>query len=250
MEKYKMLNETKNEYFELSVHEIIEYIKINPLDKCYKFLNSERLLINNAFCLNTVFICHRINEQKDLINVPKSFGIELDIRDYNNKKGLFLSHDPYNDGECFEDYLQCYKHKTLILNVKSERIEPLCIELMEKHDIKDYFFLDSNLPMIKMLNNKYNNTNIACRFSEHEPIEFYENIKHMINWVWVDCFTKQPLTYELYEKFKQDDKKICIVSPELQGFQNKITEFRFFFIENNIVPDSICCKLNNIVFWL
>jgi len=250
MEKYKILNETKNECFYLSVDEIIEYIKINPLDKYYKFLNSERLLINNPVCLNTVFICHRINNQNDMINVPTNFGIELDIRDYNNKKGLHLSHDPYNEGECFEDYLQYYKHRTLILNVKSERIEPLCLELMEKYNIKNYFFLDSNLPMIKMLNDKYKNTNVACRFSEYEPIDFYENIKHMINWVWVDCFTKQPLTMEIYEKFKNDSKKICIVSPELQGFQNKITEFRNWFVENKIVPDSICCKLNNIILWL
>jgi hypothetical protein len=121
---------------------------------------------------------------------------------------------------------------------------------MEKYNIKNYFFLDSNLPMIKMLNDKYKNTNVACRFSEYEPIDFYENIKHMINWVWVDCFTKQPLTMEIYEKFKNDSKKICIVSPELQGFQNKITEFRNWFVENKIVPDSICCKLNNIILWL
>lgn len=33
----------------------------------------------------------------------------------------------------------------------------------------------------------------------------------------------------------------------LQGFQNKIKEFKDGFIENKIVPDSICCKLNNII---
>ena len=43
--------------------------------------------------------------------------------------------------------------------------------------LMSYFFLDSSIPMIHLLHNKYN---IACRFSEYEPIEFYNNIKNMI----------------------------------------------------------------------
>ncbi len=36
---------------------------------------------------------------------------------------LYISHSPYERGENFEQYLQQYHHGTMILNVKSERIE-------------------------------------------------------------------------------------------------------------------------------
>ena len=138
----------------------------------------------------------------------------------------------------------------MILNIKSERIEPRCIELMNEYEIQTYFFLDSNLPMIYLLNTKYHNTNIACRFSEFEPIEGYRRIKHMITWVWCDCFTFQPLTRDIYDEIHTDGKKICIVSPELQGRPHDIQKHRDHFIEKGVLPDAICCKINNIIDWI
>ena len=311
MEKYHIFNSTTNETYILYIHEIFELIRQHPEYQYYKLVNNESILIHNKTVLNTEFICHRINTEEELRNIPTIFGVELDLRDGDYKQ-LHLQHDPYFRGECFESYLKSYNHKTMILNIKSERIEPLCIEFMEKYSIKSYFFLDSNLPMIYLLNTKHNNNNIACRFSEFEPIESYRLIKHMIQWVWCDCFTSnfsgkcaygastlvserssqpcaiesgaedglrpslelrptcgeklvffstptcgevcekssQQLTRDIYDEIKKDGTKICIVSPELQGRSQEIQKYRYYFIENNILPDAICCKISNIIYWI
>jgi len=250
MENYKIWNETKKEMKYLYIHEIIIIIKQNPQQIFYKYIDDNKVLINNDIVVNTTFICHRINTINELNSIPEIFGIELDIRDTNYNKKLFLAHDPYINGEDFENYLKEYHHNTLILNIKSERTEPLCIELMHKYNIHKYFFLDSTTPMMYLLSKTYDNHNIACRFSEFEPIEYYNTVQNMVSWVWVDCFTEQPLTRELYDMIKKNNTKICIVSPELQQQPNKIKTYRDHFISNNILPDAICCKLYNIIHWI
>ena len=66
--------------------------------------------------MSTLLIAHRINTVEELVNVPFEFGIEVDLRD--SKKGLILSHDPFKQGESFEDFLKYYGHKFIILNIK------------------------------------------------------------------------------------------------------------------------------------
>jgi hypothetical protein len=161
-----------------------------------------------------------------------------------------LSHDPYSDGEDFDNYLKNYNHNIVILNIKSERTEIKCLDFMDQYNINDYFFLDSNMPMINYLNTKFKNNQIACRFSEYEPIESYQKIKDMVSWIWVDCFTEQPLTKGLFDIFRKDGKKICIVSPELQNQFEKISDYRDKFIKDSIIPDAICCKFERIIDWL
>jgi hypothetical protein len=141
-------------------------------------------------------------------------------------------------------------NNTLILNIKSERIELECLKLLEKYNINNYFFLDSSFPMIYLLNKTYNNNNIASRFSEYEPINHFLNCIDMYQYIWIDCFTKFPLNKENYELIKKENKKICIVSPELQKQPEKIENYRNYIIENNIIPHMICCKDYNIINWI
>ncbi|MCX7997545.1 MAG: hypothetical protein N3A69_01155, partial [Leptospiraceae bacterium] len=69
------------------------------------------------------FIAHRINTLSELKNLPSGIGVELDLRDGPREK-LILQHDPFKDGEDFEIFLSHYVNRgTLILNIKSERIE-------------------------------------------------------------------------------------------------------------------------------
>jgi len=138
----------------------------------------------------------------------------------------------------------------MILNIKSERIELECLKLLEKYNIKKYFFLDSSFPMIYLLNNQYNDNNIACRISEYEPIESFLYNKDFYKYIWIDCFSKFPLNNEIYEIIKKENKKICIVSPELQKQPQKIKEYRDNIIKNNIIPNYICCKIYNIINWI
>ncbi len=158
-------------------------------------------------------IKHRVNSSNELKNLSSEYGVELDLRNYNNE--LIIHHDPFQEGESFEDYLKNYRHSLIILNVKSEGIEKRVLELINKFNIQDYFLLDLSLPfMIKYLN--AGEKKIAVRFSEYEPIEFALAFKNKAKWLWVDCFSKFPLTMEAYKELKKYFR-ICLVSPELQG---------------------------------
>jgi len=160
-------------------------------------------------------IAHRINTVEQLRQVPHEYGIELDLRDSRGK--LVLWHDPFppEDAPAFEDFLPAYRHRLMILNVKSERIEWAVLDLIKRYNIERYFFLDSSFPMIRQLVQK-GESRIAVRFSEFEPIESALALAGQVEWVWIDCFTKMPLTPDTYRQLKRHFK-LCAVSPELQG---------------------------------
>jgi hypothetical protein len=195
----------------------------------------------------TEFIAHRINDIDTLKNLDLSYGVEIDLRD-NFDGSIYLSHDPFKHGTDFEDYLKNYKHQTIILNIKSERIELKILNLINKCKIKKYFFLDSSFPMIKLLSD-LGNTNIALRFSEFEGLDTIYNMRGKASWVWVDCFSCLPLDKNTYEKLKTWGYKICIVSPELQSQEEKIELYAKQLNSCEIVPDAICCKQKNINKW-
>lgn len=96
------------------------------------------------------FIAHRINTVEELKKIPTEYGVELDLRDRGER--LILQHDPFKDGEDFEEYLKHYHHGLMILeNIKSERIEHRVLELVHKYNVREYFLLDSSFPMIFLL---------------------------------------------------------------------------------------------------
>ena len=192
------------------------------------------------------YISHRINNISELLKTPFEFGVEVDLRDFNDR--LILQHDPFIDGEDFEEYLKNYNHGTMILNIKSERIEHRALETIKKFNVKKYFFLDSSFPMIHQLSNE-NQRNMALRFSEYESIETILNMRNKVDWVWVDCFTKLPLTQENYQTLKKEGFKICLVSPELQDQEEKIKEYKNYLSKCGIQPDAVCSKRENFDMW-
>lgn len=193
------------------------------------------------------YICHRVNNQEDMISQDCEYGVEIDLRDDTNGN-IYMEHEPFISGNDFEEYIKEYNKGTMILNIKSERIELKVIELLKKYNINDYFFLDSSFPMIKLLSDKGEN-NIALRFSEYEGIDTIINMSGKVKWIWVDCFTRLPITKEIEEKFHQMKYKICMVSPELQGQDEKLEEYANYIKKNNIKFDAICCKEYNIKRW-
>lgn len=192
------------------------------------------------------YIAHRINTISELKQTDSDWGVELDLHSYKNK--LIINHDPFEDGEDFEEYLTHYKHGTLILNIKEEGLEWRCLELLEKFNVRDYFFLDSSIPIIHKLIQK-NNKNVAVRFSKYEPLEFVLNFKNLVNWVWVDCFEDLILNQENFSELKNNNFKICLVSPELQKHNNKIKDYAQQLKSLNILPDAICTKKYSIELW-
>ena len=180
-----------------------------------------------------MFCCHRINTVIELKNIPSEYGIEVDLRD-NQDGEIYLAHDPFVNGELLCDFLNHYQHAFIILNIKSERIEYRVLELLKQHAIQDYFFLDSSFPMIYKLSSE-GIQNIAIRYSEFEGTDTIVAMQNKIQWIWIDCFTKNPLDYTTYLQFKNMGYKLCFVSPELQNQTHKLEEYKDFF-KNIFVP--------------
>jgi len=198
-----------------------------------------------------IYIAHRINTIPELKLISPEYGIEVDIRDHPTQ-GVILCHDPFPSGGItrLENFLKHFKHKMMIVNVKSERIEHEALKLLKKSGIENFFFLDSSFPMVYKLAKTENENRIALRFSEIEGLDTLENMKDCVKWVWVDCFTSFPLTKSISDKLKQWNYKICIVSPELQGHSiEKITDFSNKIRGEGVHIDAICTKHYNINMW-
>lgn len=193
------------------------------------------------------YIAHRVNTVRELRELSTEFGVELDLRDDLNGR-IYIQHNPFVPGEDFEEYLKEYHHGTMILNIKSERIELKILELLPKYDVKSYFFLDSSFPMIKLLSDR-GEYNIALRFSELEGLDTIRNMAGKTKWVWVDCFTKLPINHDNYLELKNLGYKLCMVSPELEAQPEKIQAYRDYLEKEDIEMDAVCTKSYNIDKW-
>lgn len=193
-----------------------------------------------------LFIAHRINSIEELIETDPELGIEIDLRD--RKDRLILQHDPFRDGVDFEEWLKHFRHRTLVLNIKSERIETRVLSLVEKHGVKDFFFLDSTIPMMYLLSNN-GIRRLAVRYSEIEPIEGVLAMKARVEWVWVDCFSVLPIDRHSYRILRENGLKLCLVSPELQDRERDIEAYRQYLLSEGITFDAICTKRHNISRW-
>ncbi len=197
-----------------------------------------------------MIIAHRINnldsESQDIFRVAD--GIEFDVRDSDGK--IIVTHDPFTTGQLFEDFLfYCDPSKFYIVNIKSEGIEYRILELLKEHSIQNFFFLDCSIPMMVKLGKQYTNK-LAVRFSEYESIETVKKMASLVEWVWVDTFTKIPLTQEQQEELHQLGLKLCFVSPELQGQPNKVNEYIQELHNKQINLDAVCCKTHFIDAWI
>ncbi len=186
-------------------------------------------------------IYHRRNTVAELLATDPKYGVEIDIRSYGQK--LILHHDPFVEGESFVEWLNFYRHGTLILNVKEEGLESQLISLMASRGIEDYFFLDQSFPFLVKWS-KAGESRCSARVSEFESIDTALTLAGKVNWVWVDCFTKFPLTEEDAKLLKNANFKLCLVSPELQGRKadTEIPALASLLKSRNIEPDAVCTK--------
>ncbi len=175
-------------------------------------------------------IVHRINKIEELKMIDPSFGVEIDIRTHGSD--LILNHEPFKKGDKLVDYLSEYKHGTLILNIKESGIEETVLTLVKDSGlINDYFLLDVEFPFIKKAL-KNNIRNIAIRYSEFESIETIKNFIGLLDWVWIDTFTKLPLNQKSINILKNFNT--CLVCPErwrrpqdIILYQKKIKKLNF-----------------------
>ena len=92
---------------------------------------------------------------------------------------LILNHEPFANGDNLKDYLENYKHKTLVLNLKEAGIEKKVLSLVNKYSVKSYFLLDVEMPYMFSATKK-GQKNIAVRFSEYENIHFTKYFTHKL----------------------------------------------------------------------
>lgn len=190
-------------------------------------------------------IQHRVNRISKIKDIVFPFGAELDIRSDINKKGrLVVTHDPWSSFEDLDEWFFAWKdhgsNGILIFNTKEDGLESDIINMAEKYDIKNYFFLDTAMPTLIKWTFKHKNPNFALRFSQYEGIDI--SFINKVKWLWVDCFDGNKPQIEKLIVLK-NFFKLCLVSPELQGFSFD----NEWLMYANIV-DAICTK--NSQLWI
>ena len=186
-------------------------------------------------------ISHRRNTVSQLLATDSKYGVEVDIRSEGAR--LIIHHDPFVAGESLDEWINAYRHGTLILNVKEEGLEARLISLMQSKGIDDYFFLDQSFPFLLKWS-KIGEHRCAVRVSEFESIETALALAGKVDWVWVDCFTHFYLSEQDARRLKDAGFNLCLVSPELQGrdAEIEIPQLASLLKERKIMADAICTK--------
>jgi len=141
------------------------------------------------------------------------FGTETDIRDFKGE--LVVSHDmPSGDEITFDAFLSLYKKyqgvMPLALNVKSDGLQSEIKKILNKHEISEYFMFDMSIPDMLGYFNLGLKTFVRC--SEYEKSNsLWDNADGL----WLDGFKSLALDTSYIESFISQDKRVCIVSPEL-----------------------------------
>ena len=189
-------------------------------------------------------IVHRINYIKDLINLPSDYGVEVDLRSQGSK--LILNHEPFKSGDAFIDYIENYKHGTMVLNIKESGIEDEVLKIVRSKSIKSYFLLDVEMPYLYS-SSKNGNKNIAVRFSEYENIKTVEYFNKLVNWIWIDTVTTLPIKREILPIIS--NFKSCIVCPERWGRKNDIVNYKKILESLHYEPDAVMTSFDCIKLW-
>ena len=158
-------------------------------------------------------IVHRVNTIDQLVATPPTWGVEVDLRD--SGRHVVLNHEPFGTGERLEHYLARFRHRLIILNIKSEGIEQAVLTVVRHYRIRHYFLLDVTIPKLVALGRR-GEPHLAARFSEYESIESCLAMAKWIEWIWIDCFTRLPLTPGIVQQLRTHFK-LCLCSPELVG---------------------------------
>jgi hypothetical protein len=190
-------------------------------------------------------ILHKINTINELQRVDSNFGVEIDVRAYGSD--LILNHEPYENGDKLIDYLNEYRHGTIIINIKESGIEDDVLDLITgRHNIKNYFLLDVELPYL-INASKAGQRNIAVRFSEMESIDSVKYFINKVDWVWIDTITDLPI-YEQNRSTLNSFKK-CLVCPERWGRPNDIESYKDRLKMMNFTLDAVMTDRKYAKLW-
>jgi len=189
-------------------------------------------------------IVHRVNSIRELRDIPISYGVEIDIRGWQDR--LVLNHEPLHTGDDLEEYLSRYRHAFIVLNIKETGIEQRVIDLAVKFGIEDYFLLDVEFPYLYQATRK-GVRKIAVRYSEAECIDATLLFKDKVDWVWIDTNTRLPLDSKIVKDLR--DIKTCLVSPERWGRPNDISKYKKQMQALNFEPTAVMAGKDAIHLW-
>lgn len=186
-------------------------------------------------------IAHRRNTVDELVATPTNHGVEIDLRTHAGR--IILNHEPFEDGEVFEEWLDSFRHGTLILNVKEDGLEESVLRSLRERGIDRFFFLDQPFPTIVKCG-RVGEHRCAVRVSEFESVATALAMTGYADWVWVDCFTRFPLVAREATDLVAAGFSLCVVSPELQGRTDErdLIEMRRLLAASGIAPDAVCTK--------
>jgi hypothetical protein len=183
---------------------------------------------------------HRINSKQSLLGVSPNRGVEVDIRTDSGK--LILAHDPFVEGELFSDWLTAWNGQPLILNVKEDSLEESILDLLDRHQISDYFFLDQSYPSIRRMISQ-GIKKVATRVSDFEDLR--TALSSGSEWVWLDSFSGDwSYIKEAVTAIHENNQKTCLVSPELQrpGSESELIRLQQMLYENHLQVMAVCTK--------
>jgi hypothetical protein len=189
----------------------------------------------------TQLFAHRRNTVAELRETPTSYGVEIDLR--TDAGEIVLHHEPFSGGAPFSEWLAGYEHAGLIVNVKEDGLEDAVLALLAEHGVEDFFFLDQPFPTL-VKTGRRGERRCAVRVSEFEPVAQAVAVADLVDWVWVDCFTRWPLTTDDVEQLRVAGLRTCLVSPELQGRTDpsQAADLARSVADVGLVPDAVCTK--------
>ena len=159
-------------------------------------------------------------EKNSMISFQKAFlngyVVETDLRDYCGQ--LVISHNVADcnsvlSEELFELYRQYGNNVPLALNIKSDGIQDILREQLEKYKVTNYFVFDMSVP--EMVIYKQKNFQFFTRSSDIEKeCVLYQDASG----IWMDTFYDDD--WKLFDSAKEGlnaGKCVAAVSPELHG---------------------------------
>ena len=145
------------------------------------------------------------------------FGIETDLRDI--KGTIVISHNmPDGDEMTFEELLQLLggRNLTLALNIKADGQAEEIKSLLNKYNHTNYFTFDMSIP--EMVFQHKVGLKVFTGISDIVPNPvLFEKAEG----VWLDCFNSDWFGEKEILNIQKENKKICIVSPDLHKREYK-----------------------------
>lgn len=146
--------------------------------------------------------------------LDSGFGIETDLRDSYGR--VVIAHDlPLENSLLAEDFFALYEtskvDSLLALNIKSDGLQSLLFQTLQKHKVKNYFLFDMSVP--DHLRSQKQGLICFTRQSdiEEKPLPLYNSSAGL----WIDGFERDWQDFDQAFHHVQQGKQVALVSPEL-----------------------------------